>query len=161
MKSLFKVAFLLFAAALTLTACEDDEPSTSGNQTGTMNFDYETIENTSWQGTYNTFINSPYGGSYPMVMEWILDFNEGNRGLVYLHIESPAISSIDEEMPITNYTYNGDNTGTFEYNTYHLTFTIDGLNRTMEVDSLRLGLELDDTGNKTYFGGRTKLTQTR
>ena len=31
--------------------------------------------------------------------------------------------------------------------------TIDGLNRTMEVDSLRLGLELDDTGNKTYFGG--------
>jgi hypothetical protein len=35
------------------------------------------------------------------------------------------------------------------------------LNRTMEVDSLRLGLELDDTGNKTYFGGRTKLVQTR
>ena len=82
-----------------------------------------------------------------------MDFNGDSRGLVYLHIESPAISPIDEEMAMTNYVYDGNNGGTFDYNTYHMTFTIDGLNRTMEVDSLRLGLELDDTGNKTYFGG--------
>lgn len=160
MKRTLKITTMLLVAALALAACED-ENETPNNNANSFDFTYETIDNTSWQGTYNTYINSPYGGSYPMVMEWTVDFNGDHRGLVYLHIESPAISPIDEEMPMTNYVYNGDNTGTFDYNTYNLTFSIDGLNRTMDVDSLRLGLELDDTGNKTYFGGRTKLTQTR
>ena len=161
MKKIFRISAFVLLATLMATACEDENETPGTSNNNNLDFSYETIDNTSWQGTYNTYINSPYGGSYPMIMEWTVDFNGDNKGLVYLHIESPAISPIDEEMTMTNYVYNGDNTGTFDYNTYHLTFSIDGLNRTMEVDSLRLGLELDDTGNKTYFGGRTKLTQTR
>lgn len=157
MKKIIRFSAFLLLSAFVMTACEDDNTNPSPD----MDFTYQTIDNTSWQGVYNTYINSPYGGSYPLVMDWTVDFNGNSRGLVYLHIESPAISDIDEEMVMTNYVYNGDNTGTFDYNTYHITFTIDGLNRRMEVDSLRLGLELDDTGNKTYFGGRTTLTQTR
>ncbi len=157
MKKIIRFSAFLLLSAFVMTACEDDNTNPSTD----MDFTYQTIDNTSWQGVYNTYINSPYGGSYPLVMDWTVDFNGNSRGLVYLHIESPAISDIDEEMVMTNYVYNGDNTGTFDYNTYHITFTIDGLNRRMEVDSLRLGLELDDTGNKTYFGGRTTLTQTR
>lgn len=161
MNRIIRYPLLLLFAALLMTACKEENETPANNNPGNMDFTYETIDNTSWQGIYNTYINSPYGGSYPLVMDWTVDFNGDNRGLVYLHIESPAISPIDEEMVMTNYVYNGDNTGTFDYNTFHMTFNIDGLNRTMEVDSLRLGLELDDTGNKTYFGGRTKLTQTR
>ena len=157
MKKIIRFSAFLLLSAFVMTACEDDNTNPSTD----MDFTYQTIDNTSWQGVYNTYINSPYGGSYPLVMDWTVDFNGNSRGLVYLHIESPAISDIDEEMVMTNYVYNGDNTGTFDYNTSHITFTIDGLNRRMEVDSLRLGLELDDTGNKTYFGGRTTLTQTR
>ena len=157
MKKIIRFSAFLLLSAFVMTACEDDNTNPSTD----MDFTYQTIDNTSWQGVYNTYINSPYGGSYPLVMDWTVDFNGNSRGLVYLHIESPAISDIDEEMVMTNYVYNGDNTGTFDYNTYHIPFTIDGLNRRMEVDSLRLGLELDDTGNKTYFGGRTTLTQTR
>lgn len=153
------VAAVILMAAMLVTGCEKEPESNSSSTIGDMT--YETIDNTSWHGVYNTYITSPHGTSYPMVMEWTVDFNGGSRGLVYLHIESPAISSIDEEMPMTNYVYNGDNTGTFDYNTYHMTFTIDAFNRAMEVDSLRFGLELDDTGNKTYFGGRTTLMQTR
>ena len=157
MKKIIRFSAFLLLSAFVMTACEDDNTNPSTD----MDFTYQTIDNTSWQGVYNTYINSPYGGSYPLVMDWTVDFNGNSRGLVYLHIESPAISDIDEEMVMTNYVYTGDNTGTFDYNTSHITFTIDGLNRRMEVDSLRLGLELDDTGNKTYFGGRTTLTQTR
>ncbi|MBQ7062503.1 MAG: hypothetical protein IJM88_04360 [Bacteroidales bacterium] len=160
MRKIFKITTLLLLTSLAMIACEEED-NKPDNKPVTMDYNYETIDNTSWQGVYNTYINSPYGGSYPMIMDWTIDFNGDNRGLVYLHIESPAIQAIDEEMAITNYVYNGNNTGTFSYNTYRLTFTLDGLNRTMEVDSLRLGLELDDTGNKTYFGGHTKLTQTR
>lgn len=159
MKRLFRIFPVAVLAVLMTTSCEKE--SSTSNNPGSMDFTYETIDNTSWQGSYNTYITSPHGTSYPMVMEWTVDFNGDSRGLVYLHIESPAISPIDEEMAMTNYVYDGNNGGTFDYNTYHMTFTIDGLNRTMEVDSLRLGLELDDTGNKTYFGGRTKLVQTR
>ena len=159
MRKINFLAAALLLATLLVTGCEKEPENTTNTTIDDLT--YETIDNTSWHGVYNTYITSPHGTSYPMVMEWTVDFNGGNRGLVYLHIESPAISSIDEEMPMTNYVYNGDNTGTFDYNTYHMTFTIDAFNRAMEVDSLRFGLELDDTGNKTYFGGRTTLMQTR
>lgn len=159
MKQFFATAAAGLMAFLLLVSC-GKEPVTP-TEPPDLDFTYETVDNTSWQGSYNTYINSPYGGSFPMVMEWTVDFNGNGKGLVYLHIESPAISPIDEEMPITNYTYHGDNTGTFDFNTHHYQFAIDGLNRTMEVDSLRFGLELDDSGRSTYFGGKTTLRQTR
>lgn len=161
MKKNIRIATAAILAAMMWVSCEKDPENENPTGDHHLDFTYETIDNTSWQGTYNTYINSPYGGNYPLVMEWTVDFNGNNKGLVYLHIESPAISPIDEEMEMTRYDYHGDNTGTFDYNTYHLSFTIDGLNRTMEVDSLRLGLELDDSGRPTYFGGKTILRQTR
>lgn len=161
MKKLIYIATVALLAAMMLVSCGKEPANENLTDEHPFDFTYETIDNTSWQGTYNTYINSPYGGSYPLVMEWTVDFNGNNKGLVYLHIESPAISPIDEEMVMTHYDYHGDNTGTFDYNTYHLSFVIDGLNRTMVADSLRLGLELDDSGRLTYFGGKTTLRQTR
>ena len=82
---------------------------------------------------------------------------------IHLHKNEEKIKELRNTITRQNnpYDYHGDNTGTFDYNTYHLSFVIDGLNRTMVADSLRLGLELDDSGRLTYFGGKTTLRQTR
>ena len=67
MKRLFRIFPVAVLAVLMITSCEK-ESSTSSNP-GSMDFTSETIDNTSWQGPYNTYITSPHGTSYPMVME--------------------------------------------------------------------------------------------
>ncbi len=149
---------LAFVAAIITAGCtKEPEPT---QPPAIPDFTYTTIENTSWKGIYNTFIQSPYG-SFPFVLEWIVDFNQNGQGIVYLHAESQVINAFDQELPITSYTLGDDNTGSFVYNTKTAHFTIDGLNRTMTVDTLKMGLYTEDDGPITYYGGTTILTQTR
>lgn len=141
----------LFVCALSVVACDDDKPI----DTPVNHNNYE-MANTTWQGSYDSPVQDPDGGTITFTLLWTMDFLTEDSGRLLCEISSAVSQPQYQDI---NFTYRTEGTtGYFVVDGQEDSFAIDWSNNKISMD---LQMPIDIGTGRMLVGGMTDLYRIR
>lgn len=150
MKTIRSFALLLCCTAMF--ACGEKEkpvPEPANH------IDYQ-LQDTSWEGTYESPVDAPDGSTITFNLTWTMDFLTADSGNLMCEISSEVSQTQYQEINFAYYVEGS--TGHFIVDNQEDTFTIDWSNNKISMD---LQMPIDIGTGRMLVGGMTDLYRIR
>jgi len=150
MRKIIRLA-ALFACALSVIACDDDKPIDAP-----VNHNNYEMEGTTWQGSYDSPVQDPDGGTITFTLLWTMDFLTEDSGSLLCEISSAVSQPQYQDI---NFSYRTDGTtGYLIVDEQEDSFDIDWSNNKITMD---LQMPIDIGTGRMLVGGVTDLYRIR